>query len=273
MNAAPARHLPCQPSPASGRGRRTRQRGISMFVVMIILMLALILVLGGLTVTNLNESLVGNQSDTQRAYGSAQALLDAAQRDIRLNGLGCNAAAMGGAGQNPYFNGAACTLRFPRNKREHGQMASGTPGVGNCGDSATPSVYAGVCISTGPTDPKFAADTVNNGDTDVNAQQLNNGAKYNSDFLTALDAGNTSNYGGNATTGNNVALAATGGTYWVEVFRYNVNFCALGGCDKIVVPDGGYPFVFRITALAQGLRGGTQSVLRTYYTPYPDNQP
>jgi len=108
----------------------------------------------------------------------------------------------------------------------------------------------------------------------VNAQQSTYGANYNSNFLTALDGTDTSNYGGGATTGNSVALAAAaGGTYWVEVFHY-FNACSISGCDsRIVVPDPFYPFVFRITALANGLRGSsTQSVLRTYYTPYPDNQ-
>ena len=291
MNAAFTRHLPPRrpqdrpsplPSPASGRGRKSRQRGISLFVVMIILMLALILVLGGLTVTNLNESLVGNQSDTQRAYGSAQALIDAAQRDIRLNGRRCNAVFMGGSGNNPEFMvgpapgaAAACTRRFPRDQAEYGEMIAGltnTPGLGNCGSATQPN-FAGVCISRGPTDPNFASTTVAD-ITSTNAQQLNNGAHYNSNFLTALDGTDTPNYGGGATTGNNVALAAAaGGTYWVEVFQY-FNACSISGCDsRIVIPDGSYPFVFRITALAQGLRVGTQSVLRTYYTPYPNNQP
>jgi len=274
MNAAFARQLPLhrplgRPSPASGRGRKNRQRGISMFVVMIILMLALILVLGGLTVTNLNESLVGNQSDAQRAYGSAQALLDAAQRDIRLNGLGCVAAVMGGSGTHRDFPArgiaTACTLRFPRSEEDYEDMVTGRvpPGLGQCG-STSDTNYDGVCISGDPADANFTSDRVDNG----GAQLSSNGASYTSTFLTPLVG--DANYGGGATTGGGATLAA-GGTYWVEVFPYNVNSVALGsGLANSVPPDPGYPFVFRITVLGQGLKGATtRSVLRTYYTPYP----
>jgi type IV pilus assembly protein PilX len=62
------------------------QRGVSLFIVMVILLLSLLVVLGALNMTNLNEAIVGNQSDAQRAYGAAEALLDAARLDIRLNG-------------------------------------------------------------------------------------------------------------------------------------------------------------------------------------------
>ena len=278
MNAAFVRHLPPRrpsplPSPASGRGRKTRQRGISMFIVMVILMLALILVLGGLSVANMNESIVGNQSDAQRAYGSAQALLDAAQRDIRLNGRYCDADLMGSegtvmimAGHPPAPKPVKCTLRFPRDMVDYGQMASGAPGLGKCGDDADPSIYAGVCLSSGPADPAFTSDKIGKTGNALQWTTDPNGARY-AQFVAALDAGDTSDYGGGATTGNGATLAA-GGMYWVEVFPYNVNSVALDGGDAPGVPDSAYPFVFRITALATGLKSGTLSVLRTYYTPY-----
>jgi len=275
MNAAFARRLPPRrpsslPSPASGR--RARQRGISLFVVMIVLMLALILMLSGLSASNLNESIVGNQSDAQRAYSSAQALLDAAQRDIRLNGLGCNAAALGGQGKHLDFPAPGittdCTLRFPRNVDDYGEMVSGTPGLGNCGDKDT--AYTGVCISRGPADPKFATKTTNNSDEDVNAQQWDKGATY-TQFVAELDKADANGiaYGGDAEVGGTaMATPMNNGKYWVEVFKYHIG-CGNDGCPD-TIPDGAYPFVFRITAIAQGLKGeSTASVLRTYYTPYP----
>ena len=72
MNTAFTRHLPPR------RRGLSRQRGVSLFIVMIILLLTLVLVMGGLAMTNLNESIVGNQSDAQRTYGAAQALIAAA---------------------------------------------------------------------------------------------------------------------------------------------------------------------------------------------------
>jgi len=254
---------------AVNRLQPSRQRGISLFVVMVILMLALILVLGGLSITSLNESFVGNQSDAQRAYGSAQALLDAAQRDIRLNGRFCNGKQNPNftvtAGDPPAPTAAPCTPRFPRDMDEYGNMLTAATGLGHCA--------GGVCISKGPADPKFATDQINNGKSPEDApQQKTTGAGY-TEFIAVLDKAGAEGtaYGGGATTGDGATLAASG-TYWVEIFPYNVNSVALGGGRVPGVPDPAYPFVFRITALAQGLRGGTQTVLRTYYTPYTTTQ-
>ena len=268
---------PALPSPRGG-GRRSRQRGISLFIVMIILLLALILVIGGLSVASLNESLVGNQSDAQRAYGAAQALMDAAQRDIRLNGRGCNAALMGGGGTNNDFpvtggGGAACTLRFPRDKDEYmGLVHSGQIVInatsGGC--AAPDSKLIGVCIPMGPTDAQFSTGSVGSNALIWNGGSNDNGAAYDNSFITALDAGSAiTAYGGQARLGANTA-APGHGRYWVEVFPYNTTSVGLPqGMARAPVPSHDYPFVFRITAMARGLRGDTVSVLRTYYTPYP----
>jgi len=265
MNAAFARHLPPRRLPG-------RQRGISMFIVMIVLMLALILVLGGLSVTNLNESLVGNQSDAQRAYSSAQALLDAAQRDIRLNGKDCDAPAMGSPGKHLDFPATGittdCTLRFPRDMTDYEEMASGTPGLGNCGSEIIPNL-AGVCISGDPANAKFASDTVNNGDEDVNAQQWGKGATY-TQFVAKLDKADANGiaYGGDAKAGGTAMTTPMNNSrYWIEVFPYNVNSDALGsGIGNKPTVEYSSPFVYRITALAHGLKGdSTRSLLRTYY--------
>jgi Tfp pilus assembly protein PilX len=260
-----------------------RQRGFSMFIVMVILLLTLILVLGGLSMMNLNESLVGNQSDAQRAYGAAQALVDAAKRDIRLNGRYCNA---GPSGQptgnlgttgpsvvNLYYTSGAtplaatstpiCTLRFPRNMDDYNQMlGASVVGLGHCASAAP---YTGVCISNGPTNPNFTSATID--DSLSGAEQWSNGVNY------TQYAGDSVDYGsGAAVGGGSVSLAlgdADRGRYWVEVFPFAINPIGLGGSANAPAPDSGYPFVFRITAMAKGIRGGTVSVLRTYYMPYP----
>jgi len=267
-----ARHSPRVQRP------RARQRGISMFIVMIILLLALILVIGGLSVANLNESVVGNQSDAQRAYGAAQALMDAAQRDIRLNGLGCNAAAMGGTGTNPdvtVMTGTppaptptSCTLRFPRDEGEYMGLFTSDK-IATSGGCATDSNLVGVCIPLSPTDTKFSTDTIGNNAMLWNGDSKDNGATYDNKFITVLDAGKTSAYGGDAKLGNNTASLGNG-RYWVEVFLYNTNSVGFPeGMGNAPVPAHEYPFAFRITAMAKGLRGDTVSVLRSYYTPHP----
>jgi len=261
-----ARHSPRVQRP------RARQRGISMFIVMIILLLALILVIGGLAVANLNESVVGNQSDAQRAYGAAQALMDAAQRDIRLNGRGCNAGFMGGSGTNAAFNTAECTLRFPHDETDYMELVtSGRIAKGACADpTGTAAALVGVCIPLGTTDPKFSNSNV--GKSSESAQQwdstADNGAKYTQ--VAKLDGATSVAYGGDAKLGTNTA-ALDNGRYWVEIFPYNTTQVSAEPLpmSSAPVPAHEYPFVFRITAMARGLRGDTVSLLRTYYTPYP----
>ncbi|MDR2220775.1 MAG: pilus assembly protein [Methylobacillus sp.] len=254
----------------------TRQRGVSLFVVMVVLLLALILVLGGVSVSILNESLVGNQSDQQRAYAAAEALIDSAQRDIRLNnGLYCLPGGLGATGTNATLKqGAdpapACTVRYPANKAGYAQMLNTSAIVGTINTCAANATYRGVCISDSPTELTFQASAINNG----GAQLLSNGAGYNQ-FTASL--GNV-NWGDGASAGStSLALGLGGaaqnfkGAYWVEIFLYNSASGAVGSGipANVPVPDSSYPFIFRITALAQGLRGGTVSVLRTYYVPYP----
>jgi len=273
-----ARHSPRVQRP------RARQRGISMFIVMIILLLALILVIGGLAVANLNESVVGNQSDAQRAYGAAQALMDAAQRDIRLNGLGCDAAFMGGEGFNPDFTvtvgttpaPAPCTKRFPHNADDYEGLFINDK-ISQTGGCAVPSNdpnLIGICVPLNPVSTDFSTNTVGSNALIWKNGSNDNGLTYNNKFITALDADKTSDYGGDAKLGTLTATATTAalnnGRYWIEVFFYNTNSVGFPqGMANTPVPAHDYPFIFRITAMAKGLRGDTVSVLRSYYTPYP----
>jgi len=249
-----------------------RQRGVSLFVVLVIMLLSLIVALGGLMVANLNESIVGNQSDSQRAFGAAEALLDAAQRDIRTNGRECNAAALGESGTD------GCTLRYPRDMADYVEMVMDSNIVGGISNCSTNATYAGVCISGDPTNTQFNTSKVNlNNDT----APWKNGANYLTPQQNIKNVNNP-DFGGSAVAGSGASaasLALTGpagstprGRYWVEIFPYSVASLALNQPEtkqNVPTPDGTYPFVFRITAIAKGLKGGTFSVLRTYYVPYP----
>jgi type IV pilus assembly protein PilX len=254
-----------------------RQRGVSLFIVLIILLLSLIVVLGGLAVANLNESIVGNQSDAQRAYGAAEGLLDAAQRDIRLNGRFCNAAGIGQDGENPTFiagQAFKCTLRYPSDgdwSDDYAAIVGSVGGQNNCGTGK----YIGICISGNPTNKNFQTLVIA---TDDGTQTWLNGADYTNPYLNILDSDtNGIDYSSAAAAGSGataVGLAmgtgqASRGKYWVEIFPYNINTTALSGVQNVPIPDGTYPFIFRITAMARGLKSGTVSVLRAYYVPYP----
>lgn len=234
-----------------------RQRGVSLFIVLIILLLTLLLVLGSLKVAGFNETIVGNQSDAQRAYAAAEALLDAAQRDIRGNGRACTSA----------------KCRFPRDADEY-ELLRVQIGLDACGSGTED---RGVCMPTAPEpaagDPVasylFNVDRVG---VAGNPQSLATGASYAT--YARPPGGDAAGAFADASAGVgasavDLSLTEDRGRYWVEVFPYNTLAGALAPTADVPVPDGTYPFVFRITARAVGLKPGTISILRTYYVPYP----
>jgi type IV pilus assembly protein PilX len=274
-----------------------RQRGISLFIVLIILLLSLILVLGGLVVANLNEAITGNQGDTQRAYGAAQALINDAKLDIRLNGVNCNASDFGQSGTNatmiPTGTSTApnCVLRFPRNfhdfPNDFNVLQTKAGSSSSCVSAASNPNLVGICFSNGPGDVNFAASNVGPSGT---VENTSTGASYYmftlplSVALTPTSTASNADYGytaneGITTVGSTARTLALNDSpqksrYWIEVSQYTggnsgaiQNLASQNG----TAPLACYPYIFRITAMAYGLKSGTFSVLRTYYVPYADN--
>ena len=68
------------------RRQRAPQRGIALFVVIVFVMLSMLLALWASRTSLFNEMVVGNDADYQRAFESAQALLQDAELDIREEG-------------------------------------------------------------------------------------------------------------------------------------------------------------------------------------------
>ena len=60
--------------------------------------------------------------------------------------------------------------------------------------------------------------------------------------------------------------------YWVEVFKYTSTLASSSTTANNLVPDPAVPFIYRITAVAQGLKPGTQAVIKTTFVPYPASQ-
>ncbi len=61
------------------------------------------------------------------------------------------------------------------------------------------------------------------------------------------------------------------GWYWVEAFRYDPG-ASPAARHSHLQPDPLRPFVYRITAVAEGLKPGTRSVIKTLFVPYPSAQ-
>lgn len=60
-----------------------RQQGISLITVLVMLLLATLIVLSSTRLGWLSEKLVGSESDRQRAFAAAEALIRDAERDIK----------------------------------------------------------------------------------------------------------------------------------------------------------------------------------------------
>lgn len=226
------------------RQHASSQRGIALVVVMVMLLLTTFVLLASNRVGWLNEKLVGSESDHERAFAAAEALIRDAEMDIsgrQSNGQPC-------AG-NATFTGcrAANAAYFPFGKGEDdldiigARVANGFENI--CSQ--------GICLpaTTGALEIAGAWTT-----RLVNMQAV--GASYGQ-FT-----------GANPGAAGNPLLAAGRAWYWVEVFRYPEIFTDEGVASSIPLPVGDHPFVYRITAFVQGQKPGTQVRLRSVFVPY-----
>lgn len=234
------------------------QRGISLIVVMVMLLLGSVLVLGSTRIGWLNEKLVGSESDQQRAFAAAEALIRDAERDIKGlqvdNSTPCST--------NTSFVGCrnfgASRPFFPQEDDDLTLLANRVAtGSNNC--------LQGICLPATVT-------TLNS-------------STWSGNSLSTMIAGTgtaaiASTYGAytgaDAASAGNPLLEASNpprAWYWVEVFRYTDAAGLLTAAGPSTpIPDKKHPFVYRITAYVQGLKPGTRVWLRSIFVPFPQNQ-
>ncbi len=70
----------------------------------------------------------------------------------------------------------------------------------------------------------------------------------------------------------NPILTSGNAWYWVEGFIYSKTVSSGVNVAADNVPDSLRPFVYRITAIAQGRKDGTKVVIKSLYVPYPASQ-
>jgi type IV pilus assembly protein PilX len=226
-------------------GACARQRGISLIVVMIMLLLSSLVLLGSTRVGTLNETLVGSESDTQRAFAAAEALIRDAELDIlgiRGDGTPCSndpTAAVGCRSLAGPF--------FPESDNDLDALATSVSTA-----DAFRSCRRGICLPA-------TVDSL--------------GATAWTDDLEDMQAVGTT-YGQFTATlptdASNPLLTSVPARawYWIEVFRYAD---ILGNGDGRVTPDAvRHPFVYRINAYVQGTKPGTRVQLRSVFVPYPN---
>lgn len=226
-----------------------QERGIALLSVMVALVLAGLAVLASARAGLLYEMVAGHRSDRLRTHAMAQALLLDAEADI-----------LGRHGDAPCQPSAA----------EPQRTASGFVG---CRERGTASVAAA---------PYFPQDTE---EFDEVRSLLQVGAA-----MPCRD--------GICAPGSLHAMASTGalpqalgarlgqftqpsdgtgsgtsmrGWYWVEIFLFHGEGTVPTSLQH-ALPDPARPFVYRITALAEGHKPGTQVVLKSLFVPYPRSQ-
>lgn len=229
------------------------ERGITLIVVMVMLLLGSILVLGSTRMTWLHETMVGNDSDYNRAYAAAEALIRDAEADIRGRQLGGQPFNPG----NPAFfmdsARPAAGPFFPMDFTHLDTVINLMPAP------PAPPCRAGICVPTG--EAGLGANWWTNQAT-LNAM-IAVGATYGQFTRAPLPP---------LLTGN--PILQTGGLparawYWVEIFPYAAS--AAEPRDMPIPDKDNQPFFFRITAIAQGQKPDTRVVLRTVFVPRPQS--
>jgi type IV pilus assembly protein PilX len=235
------------------RARPSAQRGVALLVVMAALLLTSIALLGSLQVGWLAERRLGSESDTQRAFAAAEALMRDAELDIlglRADGTRCDSTP---AMQPPCRSGVGAGTFFPQSDEDldllHARVLAGHRFC-----------FQGICLPESVDSLKdawpddLAAMSAGSADTAI-------AATYGQFTGAAPEK-----------AGNPLLNAATPRAwYWVEVFRYTQAAGIMQPAGDLPIPDRRHPFVYRITAYAKGLHPGTRVHLRSVFVPYPQS--
>ena len=249
--------------------RHADHRGVSLLTVMVILLLSTIAVMGSFRVARLAEAMQRNGSDYERAFAAAEALLRDAEIDIRGRRPPYETLNADGQPGNPCLPLGADVIGcrrqtgqqpwFPQNSFDFDEVSDLVQTA--AGNSNGIRCSQGICV------PQQITEFANLGQLLPQMQPL--GACY----------GQFTRQGQTATAGvgdSNPLLAAqfdqnTGARawYWVELFKYTTHVGAGPGAANVVTPEPSRNFIYRITAVAQGLREGTQVVLHSLFIPFP----
>jgi type IV pilus assembly protein PilX len=246
---------------SQSRGRR--QHGVSLIVVMVMLLLGTIVVLSSTRVGWLNERLVGGESDYQRAFAAAEALIRDAERDIRGlqidNTTPCNISPLF-VGCRSFAGGAPF---FPQNDDDLDLLtARVATGANSC--------LQGICLPATVTTLDAATWTTNLAAMTAGTGATSIGAKYGE--FTGIDPATAGNPLLSWSRPGVAPVVAPRAWYWVEVFRYTEASGIVAAAGNVPIPDRKSPYVYRITAVVQGMRGGTRVWLRSIFVPRPQNQ-
>lgn len=230
-------------------GTRRGVRGVALLIVMVVVLLSSLLALWAFRSSLVNEAIVGNDADYQRAFEAAQAMLQDAEMDIRgqrLDGSLCLPSAE---------SGRVCrggdTVQFIEETSQLGLLVAEL----KARSSAT-GCYHGICIKR-----EQAQDFWNNPTRLAAMTAENIGARYG-EYTGALPAAE-------GVVPNPLLTerrAGLGAWYWIEVMPYVQSQSGLIQESTQMLELNMSPHViYRITAIAHGLKPNTRVVLQSTF--------
>lgn len=228
-----------------------KQHGIALFIVMIFVMLSMLLALWASRSSILNEMVVGNDADYQRAFEAAQAMLQDAELDIRsekANGEACTSTQC-----RKNRPASSSPLKFPASIAEREELLT------TLAASAT-GCLQGMCTRRN----SWTAD-----DIDARAKK-GIGARYG-EYTGAERTGHTNPLLQwiNHSNTDKVNLESTPAWYWIEILPYvpeNSSDLLIDDASEQWMPILGQDrTAYRVTAIANGLKQNTQVILQQVY--------
>lgn len=226
-----------------------------MIMVMLVLVMVALSALSASRSTFFNESATSNEADYARAMAAAEALIRDAQMDITGTGIAVAPTNCG----NTMLNMIGCRVNIG------GVQTLANPFFPEDNQDAM-DLVAALAVQPIPCTQGICAPTAWPANALPNNFWLNN---------LAANTPNAARYGqftgaNPAATGNPIlTLAPQQAWYWTELIPFDVPACAMlpGQCAN--GPSPTRPFIYRITAVARGMRANTLAVIQTYFVPDP----
>lgn len=236
------------------RSKRKPQSGVALLTVMVVLVLCVLTVVANTRSGLLHEMLVGHQSDQLRAQAAAEALVRDAEIDILgvlPDGRPCRPLAPGVIGCRERGSETLPGAPYVPTSVDEFEEARALVQVG----AAIP-CRDGMCFPSSLQALEHIEDAL---DT-----MQEHGAHYGQFTRTGLTA---------SAVASNPLLATQPARawYWIEAFLYDIGPDSLKARGHLQ-PDPSRPFVYRITAVALGLKPGTRAVIKSVFVPYPSEQ-
>lgn len=222
------------------------QQGISLYIVIIIVLLSMLLALWSSRTAIFNEMIVGNDADYQRAYEAAEAMIQDAEIDVQKSGDECNTIDKNICRQDEKI------IPIYEDFRD-----IDGPLIDKLDVSMHPTgCLHGVCLKR------------------ANAQDFWN----NKEIMKAMIGGDTSKktnvaarygqYTGVTTnSATNPILSeraeGRGAWYWIEIIKHN---------DDLSISKEKGELIYRVTAIARGMKPSTQVVLQKSFFRLPPSE-